>query len=253
MITSKRAWDRYIAALRKVNDEATESILYYLQQFGIPSTPDEMDALIDAAFAISNKYGEAAAALAAEWYDATAALAGRILDPAVPAPTAPIDEVARAIVGTAKTQNEEIIAASIGRLVKRTGVDTTMQNAIRDDAEWAWIPVGDTCAFCITLASRGWQPASAKALKGGHAEHIHANCDCTYQIRFDGSSSVAGYDPDKYLEMYEDAEGKSSKDKINAMRRELYAENREKILEQKADAYEKRKELESSAMEEADV
>ena len=51
---------------------------------------------------------------------------------------------------------------------------------------------------------------------------------------------------------YEMRDGKP-KDKLNALRRELYAENREKILEQKASAYEKRKELNSSAAEEADV
>lgn len=60
----------------------------------------------------------------------------------------------------------------------------------------------DTCAFCITLASRGWQHASEAALKGGHAEHIHVNCDCEYVIRFDGYSTVAGYDPEKYLHQY---------------------------------------------------
>ena len=53
-----------------------------------------------------------------------------------------------------------------------------LKNAVRDGAEWAWVPHGDTCPFCITLASNGWQKASRKVLKGGHAEHIHANCDC---------------------------------------------------------------------------
>ncbi|MBR4692904.1 MAG: hypothetical protein IKP17_09110 [Oscillospiraceae bacterium] len=38
------------------------------------------------------------------------------------------------------------------------------------------MPSGDTCAFCITLASRGWQKAGREAIKGGHAEHIHNNC-----------------------------------------------------------------------------
>ena len=120
---------------------------------------------------------------------------------------------------------EEIIAAAIGRLVKRTGVDTTMQNALRDGAQWAWIPSGETCAFCITLASRGWQRASRKAIKNGHAEHIHANCDCTYAVRHSSGSDVAGYDPDRYRRMYDDAEGRSSKAKINALRRQFYAEN----------------------------
>ena len=92
----------------------------------------------------------------------------------------------------------------VSRLVKQAGADTTLKNAIRDGAEWAWVPHGDTCPFCITLASNGWQPASKKALKGDHAQHIHAHCDCEYAIRFDSSTTVAGYDPDKgyYLLLY---------------------------------------------------
>jgi hypothetical protein len=161
--------------------------------------------------------------------------------------------VAKAINGTAKLGNIGTMASSVGRMVKMTGVDTTMQNAIRDGAEWAWIPNGDTCAFCITLASRGWQRASKKALKNGHAEHIHGNCDCTYAVRFNSDTNVGGYDPDKYKRMYYDADGYSPKDKINSLRREFYAENKEEINRQKRDAYEKRKELNSSKAEEADV
>jgi hypothetical protein len=138
-------------------------------------------------------------------------------------------------------------------MVKMTGVDTTMRNAIRDSAEWAWIPRGDTCAFCISLASNGWQHASESQMKGGHAEHIHANCDCTFAIRFDSDSGVAGYDPRRYREMYNDAEGRSSRAKINAMRRQIYAENSEEINAQKRDNYAARQERESSAAEEVDV
>ena len=70
------------------------------------------------------------------------------------------------------------------------------------------------------LASRGWQHISDRALKNGHAEHIHAHCDCQYAVRFDNNTEVEGYDPDKYLEMYENAEGDTWQEKLNAMRRE---------------------------------
>ncbi len=140
--------------------------------------------------------------------------------------------------GTLKqSSTPELPGQAIGRLVKRTGVDTTMQNAIRDGAEWAWIPHGDTCAFCMMLASNGWQKASKKALKGGHAEHIHANCDCTYAIRFESDTEYAGYDPDKYLEAYQNAEGRSWQEKVNAMRRAQYERDGDRIREQKRIAY----------------
>lgn len=253
MTITKKSWSRYITELRKINDKATASMLYYIQEFGMPSTDDDLSEFIYTAFNLSTKYGEAAAALACEMYDAAALLSGMALPAAEPAETATYNEVAKAIQGTLKTRNAEIVSSSVGRMVKMTGVDTTMKNALRDGAEWAWIPVGDTCAFCITLASRGWQRASKNALKNGHAEHIHANCDCTYAIRFNSNTTVEGYTPERYLRMYETAGGSTPKERINAMRRDAYAQNRELINEQKRAAYEKRKERESSAAEEIDV
>lgn len=253
MVIKDRLWLKYITDLRRVNDEAAGFVMRYLEANGIPTDRDTINALIEYANAICSKYSEASAALAAEMYDALASLSGVTVPPALPAPVPEMSEVAKAIVGTMKTGNEEIISAAIGRLVKQTGVDTTMQNALRDGAEWAWIPSGETCAFCITLASRGWQRASRKALKNGHAEHIHANCDCTYAVRFDPFTEVEGYDPQKYLDMYEDADGRKPKDKINAMRREFYEQNKEEINAQKRDNYEKRQERESSAAEETEV
>ena len=253
MEITARFWNAYIRKLRKVNDEAANWVRKYLLTVGIPTDRDEINALIEYANAICMKYSEASATLAAEMYEAVADLSGVPVQPALPAPSPEMSEVAKTIMGTIKTGNDEIIAAAIGRLVKRTGVDTTMQNAIRDGAEWAWIPSGMTCAFCITLASQNWQRASRKALKGGHAEHIHANCDCTYAVRFDPFTDVEGYEPDKYLQMYEEADGSKPKDKINSMRRDFYEENKDEINAQKRDNYEKRQERESSAAEETDV
>ena len=140
------------------------------------------------------------------------------------------------MVSATKDQNPANLPNGISRLVKRAGADTTLKNAIRDGAEWAWVPHGDTCPFCITLASNGWQKASQKLLKGGHAEHIHANCDCEFAVRFRSDTTVAGYDPDKYYRQYREAGGD-----INKMRRIDYAANRERINAQKRAAYAARK------------
>lgn len=251
MTITRSVWSKYIASLRKVNDEVARLAIRYLETHDTV-TQAGVDALIEYCYSLATKYGEAAAELAAQMYDALALATGASVAPAVPAATATMQETAKAVVGTMKTGNNEIVSSAVGRLVKMAGVDTTMQNALRDGAEWAWIPVGDTCAFCITLASRGWQRASKKAIRGGHAEHIHANCDCTYAIRFD-DSEVEGYDPREYEEMYYDADGKKPQDRINAMRREFYAQNKDEINAQKRSAYEKRKERESSSAEEINV
>jgi hypothetical protein len=148
-----------------------------------------------------------------------------------------------------KTGNPNIVADATGRLVKMVSADTMQQNALRDGADWAWIPQGDTCAFCIALASRGWQKASKKAIKNGHAEHIHANCDCTYAVRFSDKRDVEGYHPQQYFDMYEGADGNTPQQRINAMRREFYQDNKEIINEQKRSAYAKRIERNSSEAE----
>lgn len=252
MDITAEAWQRFIKKLRKVNAAASTQILDYLTANPIQSY-DDRQRLIEYAYAVAMRYGEASAALACEMYDAIAAASQVAVPAALPAATPTVSEVAKTITGTLKTGNNSIVADAIGRLVKQTGVDTTMKNALRDGAEWAWIPSGDTCAFCITLASRGWQRASKAAIKNGHAEHIHANCDCTYAVRFDKKTDVAGYHPEQYLQMYESAEGRTPTEKINAMRREFYAENADEINAQKRSAYEKRQERESSAAEEAEA
>lgn len=230
------SWDSWVAytdKLRRVDAAAYEEMLKILAEIGF----GDIDAVKRYAYALATKYGEASAALAAEMYDLAAELAGATVPAAIPAATATYAETSAAISKVIDTQNPKLIAQETGKLVKTAGVDTTMQNAIRDDAEWAWVPVGDTCAFCITLASRGWQPASKKALKGKHATHIHANCDCTYAIKFDDDGGPRGYNPDAYLGIYSAATGKNSTQKINSIRRRLYAENRDEINAQKRAAY----------------
>lgn len=256
---TRKEWNNYIAMLRRLDDRASAEMLAMVVPLkarydaGLISSNEFRQILIEYAYALATKYGEGAGAAACEMYDAIAALQGVAVPPAAPAPTATIEEVAISVNGTLKTGNPEIVAQSIGRLVKMAGVDTMQQNAIRDGAEWAWIPSGDTCAFCITLASRGWQKASKKALKNGHAEHVHANCDCTYAVRFNDGLEFEGYEPEKYLDMYYDAEGNTPQERINALRREFYAKNKEDINEQKRSAYAKRIERNSSAAEEINV
>lgn len=248
---SRRAWNKYIADLRKISDKAAEEALTYIRTHSV-STPEEMQLFIEYAHALATKYGEASGALACEMYDALASLSGKTVPPAVPAETATYGDVAKAVYGTI-LQNPEITSSAIGRQVKLVGVDTMQQNALRDGAEWAWIPSGDTCAFCLTLASRGWQRASRGAIKNGHAEHVHANCDCTYAVRFGDSVDVEGYNPSQYLRMYESADGSTSNQRINAMRRKFYADNKETINEQKRSAYAKRMERDGPAAEELNV
>lgn len=231
MQITANAWNEYITRLSRLNQKAGQLMREYIGSHGTESTDD----LIAYAYGLVTKYGEGSAELACQMYDALAEAANAGVPAAEPAIPADYGEVAR-MVNATKNQNPANLPNGVSRLVKRAGADTTLKNAVRDGAEWAWVPHGDTCPFCITLASNGWQKASSKVLKGGHAEHIHANCDCEFAIRFDHNTTVAGYDPDKYLAQYNAAGGD-----INKMRRIDYAARKDAINAQKRAAYVARK------------
>ncbi|MBQ6359362.1 MAG: hypothetical protein IJI97_10530 [Clostridia bacterium] len=245
MKISRRDWQRFTRRLAQVNEQAAAQMAAWMA-----ANPAATDAQIEAAaYAICVPYGEASAELACLMYDAIVTAEGLILPPAEPARPATYAETVKAVRGTMKNL-ENTVPATVGRLVKQCGADTMLQNAKRDGAEFAWIPVGDTCPFCLLLASNGWQYAGSRNMKGGHAEHIHANCDCTYAVRHSSKTQVAGYDPEAYYDRLVDADpGGSWKDRVNALRREEYQANRDEINQQKRIAYRARKEREAAGKE----
>ena len=224
------AWDDYISRLSQLNQKAGQLMREYMD--GHPEA--DTDALIRYAYALVTKYGEGSAELACQMYDALAEAQGVTLPAAEPAPTATYGEVTGMVKAT--QDSPPSLQQGVSRMVKQAGADTTTRNAIRDGAEWAWVPHGDACPFCRMLASNGWQRASKNLLKKGHAQHIHANCDCEFAVRFSRGFDVAGYDPEAYLRQYRDAGSD-----INNWRRIDYAANRERINAQKRAAYAVRK------------
>lgn len=251
MNISGAAFAKFSKRLSTIRTAASDEILAYINKTGIEKyilAGYDMTSFVDHAYGIATKYGEAAGALSAELYDAIAQMSGVRVPPAELAPTPSYSEIKKTVYGVRKqSKNPSMLADAIGRQVKKVGAETTLRNAERDHAQYAWIPQGDTCAFCIMVASNGWQHSNYSV------DHLHANCDCEYCARFDNSTKVGGYDPQKYKDMYDDAEGATWEDKLNSMRRDAYAENKEEINEQKRDAYEKRQELNSSEAEEIET
>jgi hypothetical protein len=229
--------------MSQISQKAADLMQSWVQKNGLENDK----ALLDYAYALSQHYGQAIGALACRMYEATAAAQGTMIPTAEVAELPEYGEVAKAVKGTQK-KSPNNIPGTIARLVKQVGADTTLKNAERDGAQFAWVPHGDTCAFCITLASRGWQYMSKSALRNGHAEHIHAHCDCEYAVRFDGESTVDGYDPDKYLEEYYDSNGD-----INKMRRKRYAQNKDAINARKRELYASKKTEKLEKMRRSDI
>lgn len=71
---------------------------------------------------------------------------------------------------------------------------------------YARVPVGDSCAFCELLASRGFVYGSAKsATLRGDGNAYHEGCDCV-AVPFSGPGSIEGYDYKQYEDKYLDAQ-----------------------------------------------
>lgn len=257
MRISKKVWNRYAKTLTRLSAAAAAEMERAYETLVASGATDEQlrQGLIAAATAIAAKYGNAAGAAACEIYDAVAAAQRASVPAALPAATATRGEAAKVVNSSLlRSKRADVLGSAVGQLVKQAGADTTLQNAKRDGAQWAWIPsAGETCAFCITLASQGWLPASEAQMNGEHAEHIHPNCGCAFAIRFGDDLEVDGYNPGVYKRLYDDSPGDNSKEKINSMRREFYAENKEEINAQKRDAYAKRQELNAPGAEETVV
>ena len=236
-ITSSQ-WTDYINKLSTLNSRGSKLVQDWIDKHGT----EDVDALIDYCYRVIGRYGTASAELTASMYEAIAQAEEVFIQPAELAEIASYGDAAKAVQGSLlQSPSGQLVKQAVSRQIKLASADTLAKNALRDGAEWAWIPSGDTCPFCLMLASQGWVKASKKALKNGHCKHIHANCDCTYAVRFDSSTTVAGYDPDRYLADYEGADGKKPREKLNAMRRERYEANKGKINAQKRAAYAARK------------
>ena len=232
---SQAAWRKYIGKLAAIDKKAADQMRAWADKNGL--TDD--DALIRYAYGLATKYGEASATLSCEMYDAMSGMMKAVVPDALPAETATYEEVAKGVMW-GKYHSPSQIPSIVGRQVRLAGADTMMKNAGRDQAEWAWVPQGDTCAFCITLASNGWQKASSAVLRGGHADHIHQNCDCTFAIAFkekDKKQYDRVYDPQKYRDMYYGAEGNTPNERINSMRREKYTQDAPIINARKRELY----------------
>ena len=227
MQISKNSWKKYSKGQEQIRTKAADLMRAWIVKHGI----EDREAFVAYAAGLVDKYGEAAAAYACQMYDEIAEAEGADVAAAVPAEVATISEVAAAVNGALKTSVAGLLAVrAVERLVKQAGADTMLQNASRDSAEFAWIPDGGACPFCMGIGAEGWKLASKRVAEGQHADHIHASCNCEFAIRFNKGSNVSGYDPNVYKE-------KLAAQPENEIRREQDEENRAEINEQKRMVY----------------
>ncbi len=171
-----------VAALREAAYEAIEDVLAYYAD-------------------------TCAAARAAEYYDAVRKAQGfpgayGAVAESLRNPEATLEAV-RYFVGKV---SEGAPQAFVSLCLKRVDEETrkaanrcVAYNATKDPAKprYGRIPRGETCGFCLMLASFGFYAKTIEA-----AEHAHAHCDCRIVPGFNGKTTVKGYDPDGMYRRY---------------------------------------------------
>ena len=104
------------------------------------------------------------------------------------------------------------------RNVANQGHETIYQSGIADPRQpkFARVPVGDTCAWCRLMASRG---AVFRTEATAKFRRSHAKCDCKVSPVFDGEDLP--YDRQALLDEYQAARDKASKGSIKAITAEI--------------------------------
>lgn len=230
MRISRSAWRKYQDAHRTLQGAARQELESYFAT--LPWDADEglaLELLQAKAVELAERYGTADATLSAAYYaESMAAQGAKVQEPRVGRPNAlyVAQDVASAVRRATTPETARTLAGStLAGHVKRAGIETMRAAAVRDRAMWAWACIGDSCAFCRVLGSRGWQQASRSIVAGSHAEHVHDNCDCQFVVKAPGQTlDIDGYDPDALRREYENTSGKTSKDSINEMRRSDYTQ-----------------------------
>ena len=131
MKISKADWDKYKNMLASISERAVEEMESWITSKGGYMYGDvTRDEIIEYAYALATKYGEASASLAAQMYDEVAEASGVIVPSAEVAETASYGEIAKAVNGIIKSgSSDKVISNAVGKYVKRAGQDTTLKNA----------------------------------------------------------------------------------------------------------------------------
>lgn len=172
--------------------------------------------IIDAAANVAAKYSRLGCELGAQWYDLCTELAGIDAEPAEygePDYEQLRGGIEKRIESVSDSSSQQsAINGFLQDLINNSIRDTGSANLWRDyerglaPGKWARVPVGETCAWCLMLASQGAWYLSEKSALVGNAGKYHDGCDCKAVYHAD-AESIAGYaELGKYKQMYYDAE-----------------------------------------------
>lgn len=201
----RAALDYLTKEINGISADAKAKVLRVLKELDWNDIPACRDAVVSAVNAVLDTYSLAAGQASADFFDASREIAvgshlgaavatGRDPDATEGAIRAFVDKVLK---GDIDSFNSAVLSR-VGYELKRSAGQTMMENAARDPLKprFARVPSGgETCKFCLMLASRGFVYHSKKT--AGEFGHYHDNCDCRIVASWD-KDGVEGYDPTAY-------------------------------------------------------
>lgn len=185
------------------------------------------DVLVGMVPAVSDRWGQAAAAVSADWYEQVRTATGPFrVTAASPFPGEAIEARVRFGARHLWTDRPQatlgMLDSAMQRWVRQPGRDTITDATASDPAKprWARVPRGAvTCAWCLVMASRG--PVYHTEATAGGMTDWHDDCDCDAVPSWEPGDLPDRYDPDRLYDIYSDAAAHASSGDIKAVTAEL--------------------------------
>lgn len=206
-----------------------------------------IDEVIEIAAQVASRYEVLGSELGAQWYDLCSRLANIDAEPAElrEVDGESIRQRARAAVETAPLDKaidavfNYFLHNEIQNSIRATGSANLWRDYERGlvKGKWVRVPVGDTCAWCMMLASQGaWYLTKESAL-GASPDHYHDGCDCVAVYHADADNIPNYNNLLKYKKMYYDAENARA---ANASGKQPYSEDLQERVDRAKELHSKR-------------
>lgn len=194
---------------RRVVSLAVSTLNQFWSGLGTSDPVAVRDALLEFVPALTDRYGDIAATVAADWYEEMREAAG-FAGGLTPEMSRTVrrevvqNSVRYAAGGLFEDTPEKtlrIVSGAVDRYVKSPARRTIRINAERDGARYARVPTGsETCAFCLMVAGRGFVYGGKET--AGMFDKYHNECDCQVVPDWSKDPKVEGYNPDALYGQY---------------------------------------------------
>ena len=162
---------------------------------------------------VAEQYGLLGSELGAQWYDLCTRLANVDAEPAEIQQMDAEDLKVRAKWYLENNVDQkQVFNYYLQNVINDSIRETGSANLWRDyerglvPGKWARVPVGDTCAWCLMLASQGAWYKSKRSALGITPDHYHDGCNCIAVYHADPNDIPNYANLTRYKKMYYDAE-----------------------------------------------